>query len=121
MVGYPNDQGNPAGAIPVRVTNGSGGGGGPPASATPKGFQQIAAATLATATTLTVPAGATSAVVQAETGDVRWRDDAVAPTGTVGVILYGGGQSMYLSGSMTAIQFIASSGAAPILNVSYYA
>jgi hypothetical protein len=40
----------------------------------PLGFQQITAATLASATGLTVPVGASCAYVSVDTASVRWRD-----------------------------------------------
>jgi hypothetical protein len=49
----------------------------------PKGYQQLTVSN--TAVGLTVPAGATRAVVYVEAQPIRWRDDAVAPTSSVGV------------------------------------
>ena len=49
----------------------------------PKGYQQLTVST--TAVGLTIPSGATRAVVYVESQPVRWRDDGVAPTSTVGV------------------------------------
>ena len=49
------------------------------------GYQQITSLTASTA--LTVPAGATLAVIVPESQSVRWRDDGVAPTASVGMPL----------------------------------
>ena len=54
----------------------------------PKGYRQLtistAAIKLSTATG-GIPAGATRAVVYVESNPIRWRDDTVAPTSSVGV------------------------------------
>ncbi len=82
---------------------------------TPLGYQQLT--DLAAAHALTVPAGATVAVFMPE-GDVRWRDDGVDPTSSVGMLLVDGMPFPY-DGSLSAFRVIAASGAA-VLNVSYY-
>lgn len=56
------------------------------------------------------------ALIQAE-GDVRWRDDGVDPTSTVGQVLYDKDTLIY-SGDMSAIKFIEVSSAN--LNVTFY-
>ena len=89
----------------------------------PVGYQQIAAGGLAAATKLTLPAflagfNVTYVVIQAEATSVRWRDDGVAPTTTVGMILPAGGELDY-TGDPSSIQFIQTAAGA-ILNVSYY-
>jgi hypothetical protein len=89
----------------------------------PLGYQQILSGTLASATTLTVPATAQLALVQCEgvsgTDYVRWRDDGANPTATVGMML-GAPFQLTFVGDLATIVFIAGSGASPILNVSYY-
>lgn len=111
MTGYSNNQGNPAGAIPVYLAIG-------PASATgtPAGYQQIT--DLSAAVALTVPAGATMAVIEAEAADVRYRDDGTNPTATIGMPLAQGGYLPY-SANLAAIKFIQQASGA-VLNVSYY-
>ena len=81
------------------------------------GYQQITSLTSSTA--LTVPAGASMAVIVPEGQALRWRDDGVAPTATVGMPVYVGAVLNY-DGDLKLIRFIqqASGG---ILNVSYYA
>lgn len=94
----------------------------------PLGYQQILAATLASATKLTLPTPIANAglipgyvIIQCEVTNaaVRWRDDGTNPTTTVGMTL-SAGQELDYSGDLTTITFIASTGS-PILNISYYA
>ena len=91
-----------------------------PGAYAPLGYQQITAGTLASATPLTVPAGATIAVVESEAASVRWRDDGTAPTATVGMIL-APNNVLTLSGAaeLAAVQFILLSGS-PLVDISYY-
>ena len=89
------------------------------------GYQQITS--LSSATGLTVPgvdANGLSlrpsiAIITPETQAVRWRDDGVAPTASVGMPLAVGVTLQY-DGDLTKIQFIEQTGSAK-LNVSYYA
>jgi len=81
------------------------------------GYQQITS--LSSSTALTVPAGATMALIVPETQNVRWRDDGVAPTASVGMLVVAN-SSMSYDGDLKAIRFIAATSGA-ILNVSYYA
>lgn len=83
----------------------------------PLGFQAITS--LSTAQSLTVPAGATHALVHTETNAVRWRDDGTAPTSSVGMYLNTTDQPLLYSGNLNAIQFIAATGT-PTIGVSYY-
>lgn len=97
-----------SGALPVVARGGL----------TALGFEQITS--LATSTPLTVPSGATVAVVQAEVADVRWRPDgaAAAPTASVGMLLPAGAERVF-DGGLASVRFIqATSGA--VINVSYY-
>ena len=81
------------------------------------GYQQITS--LSSSTALTVPAGATLALIVPEAQNVRWRDDGAAPTATVGMLVPAN-SSMSYDGDLKAIRFIAATSGA-ILNVSYYA
>lgn len=89
------------------------------------GYQQIT--TLSSATSLTVPdkdvqglsCKPSIALITPETQAVRWRDDGVAPTATVGMPLAVGVTLQY-DGDLTKIQFIEQVGGAKI-NISYYA
>lgn len=86
------------------------------ANRVPLGYQQITA--LGTFEGLTVPAGATQAWLIAEGSPLRWRDDGVAPTATVGMPLPTWQPFLYV-GSLAAIKFIQEN-TGGVLNVSYY-
>lgn len=97
-----------AGALPVVARGGL----------TALGFEQITS--LSSSAALTVPSGATIAVVQAEGVDVRWRPDGAttAPTASVGMLLPAGAERVF-DGGLSSVRFIqATSGA--VINVSYY-
>ena len=81
------------------------------------GYQQITS--LSSSTALTVPTGATMALIVPETQNVRWRDDGVDPTTTAGMPVLTN-TSMSYDGDLKAIRFIAVASGA-VLNVSYYA
>lgn len=97
------------------VTSGGGGGSSAPYVYTPLGYQQI---TISGATILTPPAGALYAFITIETAPIRYRDDGVAPTATVGYPVAVGQQLVY-SGSFTTFDMIAQSGT-PVADVLYY-
>ncbi len=86
------------------------------------GYAQLtgmSAATTFASASVTIPAGTTHILMRAETQNVRWRDDGVAPTGTVGNLLATGDGAFLYGGPASKLQFIqATSGA--ILNVSFY-
>jgi hypothetical protein len=91
----------------------------------PCGYQQISS--LSTATSLTVPGAPTAplgagpptgALITCETASVRYRDDGIAPTTTVGILL-NAGDVLFYTGNLAAIQFIAVSGS-PSLSVAFY-
>ena len=82
----------------------------------PLGYQQITS--LSSSTALTVPQDATRALIQAESQQVRWRDDGTAPTASVGMTLDAGSTLAY-TGNLAAIRLIEVSASAK-LNVSYY-
>lgn len=89
------------------------------------GYQQITSLSASSALTVpTVDANGlnvkpTIAIIVSETAGVRWRDDGVAPTGTVGMPLAAGVTLQY-DGDLSRIRFIQQSAGA-ILNISYYA
>ena len=85
---------------------------------TPVGCAQITS--LAAATPLTAPAGATAAVVIAEGQGVRYRDDGAAPTASVGQPL-AAGQPLQILGlaELSAIQFIQQAASAT-LDLCFY-
>ena len=88
------------------------------------GYQQITSLSSATKLTLptTDPTGLSCtpafALIVAETQGVRWRDDGVAPTASVGMPLAAGIPLQY-DGDLSKIQFIQQSASAK-LNISYY-
>lgn len=112
---YPNAQSNPAAAIPVWIV----GGYSPPPSAVSVGFEQIT--DLSSAEALTVPTGATMAVITPENGSVRYRGDGTAPTATVGMPLYGTAQLVLSGAQMEAFEFINMTDNTATLSVTYYA
>jgi len=86
----------------------------------PLGYQQLAAATIASAAAgLTVPAGATDVLLSADAAAVRFRDDGTAPTSTTGIALPNGQAPFHYSGTLSALQFIAG-GAGALLNALFY-
>lgn len=80
------------------------------------GYQQLTS--LSASSTLTVPSGATMALIQAETQNVRWRDDGTAPTGSVGMLITAGSILEY-TGQIELLKLIEATASAK-LNVSYY-
>ena len=89
------------------------------------GYQQIT--TLSSATSLTVPVKNLSGLkstpsivlITHEAQALRWRDDGVAPSATVGMPLAVGVTLQY-DGDLTQIQFFEQAGGAK-LNISYFA
>ena len=89
-----------------------------PKYSSPFGYQQLTGISASVA--LTVPAGATWASIVVEAQGVRYRDDGVAPTASVGMPVSSGSQLIiYGVAEMTAIRFIQQTAGA-VLNVSYY-
>jgi hypothetical protein len=80
------------------------------------GYQQIT--NLSAAVGLTVPQGATRALIAPLSKDIRWRDDGVAPTASVGMPVTAGTYLSY-DGDLQNIKFIETSASAEI-NVTYY-
>jgi hypothetical protein len=81
------------------------------------GYQQITS--LSSAQALTVPRDATRALIAPLTQTVRWRDDGVAPTASVGMPAAAGTYLSY-DGDLNRIRFIEVSASAE-LNITYYA
>lgn len=89
------------------------------------GYQQITVLTASTGLTVPTVSNQTGiggtpsvALIIVEGQSVRWRDDGVAPTASVGMLLPVGTVFMY-DGDLTRIRFIQTAATA-ILNVSYY-
>lgn len=89
-----------------------------PARLEPKGYQQIT--DVSSAVGLTVPKGAQFAKLQAETGDIRWRDDGTSPTGTAGMLLVAGAAPEMYIGDLSALEFVDDGTSVATLNVTYY-
>lgn len=87
----------------------------------PVGYQQLTVTTAAGG--LTIPDGATRAVITVEGDSVRWRDDGTAPGPSTGIPMMAT-QSFELpsSGSLANFQVIqdANATSSPILNINYY-
>lgn len=81
------------------------------------GYQQITS--LSSAAALTVPSGATLAIITPESQAVRWRDDGTNPTSAVGMPVPISTVLSY-DGDLQRIRFIEQAASAR-LNVSYYA
>src|SRR5258706_4123756 len=82
----------------------------------PLGYQQITGAPMTAGTGLTVPAGATMALISVSGATVRWRDDGTAPTASIGMPVTASQEFQY-SGNLSKIQFI---GTGATLDISYY-
>lgn len=106
--------GVPAGTTIVSQTSGTAHG---------AGVYVTSAATTSSGASLTsggIPPGATTAVLQAETADIRYRDDGAAPTASIGmIVVHGAGGSLLYTGTLSALRFILLSGS-PLLDVAFY-
>jgi len=92
-----------------------------PVPAVPLGYCQLTTLTASTALTACadgIPAGATAAVIQAEAKNVRYRDDAVAPSATVGVQI-AAGAAIFYGGTLSKVRVIEETASAK-LNVLFY-
>lgn len=87
-----------------------------PISGTPVGYQQITS--LGAAVGLTIPAGATQALISVSTQIVRLRSDGTDPTTAVGFPIKVGDQIMFF-GNLSAIKIIAAVGGA-VVDVLYF-
>lgn len=83
----------------------------------PLGYQQITS--LGSATALTVPAGATFALIECEAQAVRWRDDGSDPTATVGMNMAVADVPLVFAGELKRLKFIEVTSGAK-LNIAYY-
>jgi hypothetical protein len=71
------------------------------------------------ATLAAIPTGATYALLQAEAQAVRWRDDGVDPTTTVGMLLAAGGMQWLRNTDLSAVKILRAA-AAGIINIAFY-
>lgn len=89
-----------------------------PATVRPKGYQQL---TLSGIATLTVPAGAKLAWLQAEVQDARFTDDDdTTVSASLGMILKAGANPIPYVGDLSKLSFIQVV-AGSIVNVTYFA
>lgn len=58
------------------------------------------------------------AIIQAEGGEIRFRDDGTSPTAAVGMIV-ASGDSIQYPGDLSAFEFIET-GAITAVNITYY-
>lgn len=90
----------------------------------PLAFEQVSIATTATSLPLstTTAAKATYALIRNEgASDLRWRDDAVSPTSSVGMLLKAGETLEYEADALQDIKFIcAGAGVSATIDVAYY-
>lgn len=85
----------------------------------PLGYAQMTSITTATALT-GIPATATVVVIQAEAQNLRFRDDGVSPTGSVGYLIQtGAGGEMIYTGDLSTVELIEDTSGA-IANLLYY-
>lgn len=87
----------------------------------PLGYCQLtslASSTLVSSCSGGIPALTGWAIICIETAAIRWRDDGVAPSTTVGMPV-AIGQCFYYSGTFATLRLIAQSGS-PVANISFY-
>ena len=85
----------------------------------PLGCAQLTT-TLASAVALpSIPAMADTVLLQAETQNVRFRDDGTDPTTSVGMVLAAGAVPFMYIGALSKMKLIAATSGA-ILNIAYY-
>jgi hypothetical protein len=89
---------------------------GGPYSYRPCGYQQITS--LSASVGLTPPNGATVALIAVSVAPIRYRDDGIAPTATVGMPI-GIGQTFQYMSDLDDIRFIQQS-AGGVLDILYY-
>lgn len=91
--------------------------GGGPYSYMPLGYQPITASAVAQFLP-SVPSNASVALISVSGGSIRYRDDGVSPTASLGMPIAAGQEFQY-QGELTHFQFIIQSGS-PTLDISYY-
>lgn len=88
----------------------------------PAGYSQIVALagpkSLGDGTLGAIPSGTVLAIVQAESADVRWRDDQTDPTAGVGMVL-AAGDVLQIDSYFSQFRFIQVTAGAK-LNVTFY-
>lgn len=84
----------------------------------PLGYQQRTVST--TAVELTIPSGASRAFIRVSAQPIRYRDDGVNPTATVGMPKVANNEFELVGKSLHAARFIRTGGSDSILEVLYY-
>lgn len=84
----------------------------------PAGYEALTVSS--TAKGGTIPTGATGALITVESADVRWRDDGVAPTATVGNPITAGDPPFFYTGDLSALRFIRQSTTDATVHLNYY-
>lgn len=85
----------------------------------PAGYQQITVSS--TAIGLTIPKGAQKAVFAVEAQPLRYRNDGVDPTASVGMLCAAGVQfEMHTKEALEKFKAIRSGGTDSVLSVTYY-
>lgn len=85
----------------------------------PVGYKQITVSTAGVG--LSAPTNAKRAVIYVEAQPIRWRDDAVAPTSSVGVLIAAAASfELQSSQSINGFKAIRSGGTDATLNVVFY-
>ncbi len=86
----------------------------------PKGMKKISTLSAAKGLddTTAIPTRARVALIQAETQNIRWRDDGTDPTASIGILLAAGDSMMY-EGPLSKFRFIETTASATV-NVSFY-
>lgn len=80
---------------------------------------QACTSSAASLTTVGPPNNANAMLMQAETQNIRWRDDGAVPTTLVGMLLLSTQPAVMFTGQLSAIRFITAT-ANGVLNVSFY-
>ncbi|HMU86918.1 MAG TPA: hypothetical protein PKC11_04730 [Agitococcus sp.] len=88
-----------------------------PGYSKPLGYQQITSLGSAVGFS-SVPSRARLVMIQAESQNVRWRDDGVNPTASVGMVIVAN-DTLFYTGDFSAIKFIEVTGSAK-LNIIFY-
>lgn len=84
----------------------------------PKGYQQLTVST--TAVGLTVPPGASRAVIKVIAQPVRYRDDGVDPTTSLGYPKVANDEFVLSGSSMKNVKFIRDDASDATLEILYY-
>ncbi len=76
--------------------------------------------TVAAATALIVPQGAKFALIQAQSGNIRWTDDGTTVTGSVGMLLRSGESPTPFTADLGTLSFMDDGADVSTLIVHYY-